>query len=329
MMFRVSRLTVLRLSGLVSALVVILFINTLIADPAYPVMAEFGLLIYFYYSFKPHAGGLKTMAVHGALAFMGFGILLALPNVVLLKAAFLATLAAVTMALGKRFFSNAPGPFFVMMIASLGGTIEVTSVIAGKEWLYLLVGIVISIIAAACVEGLTKAFLHAPFAAPLPVMTRQKRAFLSSAYGAVLFFVYLANLTFPFRNYNWLTVSAAANLKADAPSAAFKRYGSYILGNIAGVFFVWGVSLFSPSVSVLLLLTAILFVAIAVVIPFNYGLALACATPLAVFLFDILHGTLDNGLITVRLVSIAIGSLIGIVCDLLMIKGLAHMPPEH
>ncbi|MHC5308008.1 FUSC family protein [Bartonella sp. LJL80] len=318
-------LTWLRFGGLFAAIVVVLGSSPFVGNISYPVMAEFGILAYFYYSYQQNGGGLKAVAVHGFLAWAGFGLLLYLPTFILAKIVLLACLAALTMFVGKRFLPNTSGPFFVIMIASLGGTVEMNSAAAASNWMYLGIGTFIGFTAACGVEFISRLWLHAAPNKPPSLMPQAQTNVLSSCYGVAIGLAYWANLCFPFHTYNWLTVSAAANLKADDTRQAIIRYLWYILGNIIGVLIIAIISALNPPAAVLLVITGLFLMAVAMVITINYALALALATPLAVFLFDLLHSSLDDKLFVVRLVSIAIGSIIGLIADIIIIQMLAQM----
>lgn len=312
-----------KLYGLAFAIITTLIIGGLLQSTHFCSMALFGVLVYFYYSDKT-ADGLKCMCINAALALLGFILLIYCPPSIVLKSLFLAIIALLTMYTAKRLCPNPMGPFFVIMIVSLGGTMHTQASDKLLQLFYLASGMAISIVAAYLTQQIEQRLSHAHqvLSENAPSMPTQQARILSITYGATLFLTYLLNLLFPYHTYNWLTVSAAANLKESKAKLALKRYGWYILGNLAGIVFIWLIYQISNSALLLLPLSAVLFLMTAIVININYGLALSCATPLAMILLDILHPVAINKLIIIRLTSIIIGSLIGLCASILIDKQL-------
>lgn len=309
--------------GLAFAIITTLIIGGLLQSTHFCSMALFGVLVYFYYSDKT-ADGLKCMCINAALAVLGFILLIYCPPSIVLKSLFLAIIALLTMYTAKRLCPNLMGPFFVIMIVSLSGTMHTQASDKLLQLFYLASGMAISLVAAYLTQQIEQRLSHAHqvLSENTPSMPTQQARILSITYGATLFLTYLLNLLFPYHTYNWLTVSAAANLKESKVKLALKRYGWYILGNLAGVAFIWLIYQISNSALLLLPLSAVLFLMTAIVININYGLALSCATPLAMILLDILHPVAINKLIIIRLTSIIIGSLIGLCASILIDKQL-------
>ncbi|WP_428253090.1 FUSC family protein [Gynuella sp.] len=206
-----------------------------------------------------------------------------------------------------------PGSFFFILITCIATVVPFQA-----EQLPAQIGVVTIGGMVACLLALIYGLLVGTHPAKTSVTPDEKHMaaiFLEAAVIAI--FVGLSMLTaqlLQLHNAYWVPISCAAILQGATFRMIWHRNIHRIVGTVIGMFLAWGIFSLPLTPLQLALLAMLIQFMIESLVPRNYGLAVIFITPITVIFAEAGSlGTNPDNLITVRMIDILLGSVIGFI----------------
>lgn len=223
-----------------------------------------------------------------------------------------------------------PGPFFAIMIITMGASMQVPIASVVPLSSYFLVGAVVSIVASLLVSLTEKEKPTALEKLTFKERLHQDPGSILDAifYSGTLFFATYLSQGLHFNNAYWLVVSCAAILMGDNLRAMAHRHVQRILGTIVGLLitaFIFNIHLNSVA---MLMMIPLFFMVVEYLIMKNYAVATFFTTPMALMLTTLSRQQYSNALLTDRMIGIVIGSVVGVLAGWIFTVGIEFYNKE-
>ncbi len=226
---------------------------------------------------------------------------------------FFALTAFLSKYLSKLNTVSKTGPFFIMMIISLSGTSKVDNL---QDLLtqtnHLAIGIIIAIIVSTILDFTEKdvpSKANKLFVKPLNI----RLIHVSIKYTVFMSLDFAINLFFPAHDYNWLTISCAANMFSPSVKDQIIHTKNYVIGSTVGLILMVILALLPLTNSLEFALICLIYIGIVFAFQTNYAYVLMITTPMALLIIHFLTNISDFKLIPLRIISIIIGISIGFI----------------
>lgn len=310
-MFKNPRRIIHTLFGMLS-MAIPFSLGRLTHNPWLAVMACFGALLLMNYVPANQLKTLDQIILIDFLALISFmlsALFAALPWLGILWIGCLAFIVQYLMSLNRYI---GPGGFFLLMI---NGMLTSLVNISLRQRLLLVTFTLVGTSIAACLV-LVENHLYERY--PLWPTSIQwwgpdRTAFLKALNVASFsFLAYYLGFNLQLTNYYWVLVAAMTILQAETVPIAKQRQRQYILAALFGCLLAVGIYLTTSSTSLLACLSIICMGLICFTMPKSYLLGNFFTTPIALILFKIIKPTSNLTLIQSRMVSIILGTLIGL-----------------
>lgn len=277
------------------------------------VMGAFGTLLFMYYV---PANAEKTFSQMILVSFIGvisFPISAVMSTVPWLSLLWIGLLAYVVQYVltGNKFIG--PGAFFLMIINGMLSSLHrypFEQVITMSMWAYIGVAtsLILGILEALIMREEHFTFkLHFNFqAADLQIATK------SLIYGVFGFIANFIGFSLYFPNYYWMLIGSVAVLQAENIIHARQRQMQYVGGAIIGCALSLLAYLYIHDELILAILAILCLGIICITISHNYMIGNFFTTPVALLLFKCAVPTLPDSLVGFRIISLVIGTVIGL-----------------
>lgn len=305
-------------------MLIILFTGYFSGNMQFASFGSLGIFTFLYYQQLPIKQLLTRMLTIGAFLYLCMVIGMYSSHLLWLSPIAVGLVAFVGRVGFRLYHITKPGPFFGIMIVTMGASTRVPLHSVLGTSFYFLAGVAVSLIVGLCMLLTEKG----P-AQPLPTMPLVDRlhadpgAILDGIfYAATLFFAAYLSHGLALNNPYWMVVSCASILMGDNLRSILHRNIQRIFGTTIGLGIAAFIFSMPLSLPMTLLLISFLFIAVEFFIPRNYWLANFFTTPMALLLSTLAQQQYHASLLSDRLLGIALGSILGLVSAWIFITGL-------
>lgn len=282
---------------------------------AYFSLSVLGTLVFYYYSPLNKYKGILQVLVSSVITLNSFYFFSHYSNNLFLSISYFFVLVFFSKIITNKYISQNAGPFFIILISSMAATSKSGITFETMHLISIGLGMLFGIISSFIIS----IFLNNTTNNVEPNCPKID-FYQVVIYSIILTIAFTINLVYPLHHYNWLVVSCSAVMNGKNIVLFKKRVQNYLIGTIFGFILSVFIIDFKPDIKIVLIVISILYILISILLKFNYSYMITVCTTLAIFLVYLSDKSLGLDLPFIRVQSILIGLLIGIIGQIVILK---------